>query len=152
MKIDLLCIGRMKRGPQQELLDMYAKRMQWSVTVREFDSRKGDAISRQNEENAQLRLWLVPGAVVWAMDEKGKTPSSTELAAMLGDYQQQGRSHLQIMIGGADGLLQETRNRADFVLSFGRCTWPHQLVRVMLGEQLYRAQQILGGHPYHRDG
>lgn len=152
MRIDILSIGRLKKGPQQDLLDMYAKRMHWTLNVREFDSRKGDAPSRQFDENNQLQQWLVQGACVWALDEKGKNPSSTEIAGMIGNLQQQGRPHLQIMIGGADGLLPETRNRAEYLLAFGRCTWPHQMVRVMLAEQLYRAQQILAGHPYHRDG
>ena len=152
MKIDILCIGRLKRGPQQELLDMYRQRLSWQLTIREYDSKKGDDTARKLDEHQQIMGWLAPGAAIWALDEKGQNASSTELAGKIADIQQGGRSHLQCIIVGADGLMPEMRSRADFLLSFGRCTWPHQMVRVMLAEQLYRAQQILAGHPYHRDG
>jgi 23S rRNA (pseudouridine1915-N3)-methyltransferase len=151
MKIDILCIGRLKRGPQQDLLDEYLKRLHWQATIREFDSKKSDPAARQAEEHAQLISWLQPNAALWALDEKGANASSKELADKLALYQRE-TPYLQCIIGGADGLLPEMRQRADFLLSFGRCTWPHQMVRVMLAEQLYRCQQILAGHPYHRDG
>lgn len=151
MKIDILCIGRLKRGPQQDLLNDYLKRLHWQASIREFDSRKTDPAARQLEEIAQLHSWISPQAMVWALDEKGANASSKELADKLAGYQQD-KPHLQCIIGGADGLTEDIRKRADFLLSFGRCTWPHQLVRVMLAEQLYRCQQILAGHPYHRDG
>jgi 23S rRNA (pseudouridine1915-N3)-methyltransferase len=85
------------------------------------------------------------------MDERGKSLPSLKFADKIRDLQNQGRSHIQFIIGGADGLGDDIRKRADLLLSFGAQTWPHMLARVMLLEQIYRCQQILSGHPYHRE-
>lgn len=152
MKIDLLCMGRLKRGPQQDLLQDYIRRLTWPVTIHEYESKKTDAGLRQMDEDAQIRRWLSSQATLWVLDERGQSLASTDLAHKIGDLQQTGKPHLQIVIGGADGLLPAMRQQANLLLSFGRMTWPHQLVRVMVVEQLYRSQQILANHPYHRDG
>ena len=91
------------------------------------------------------------GALVVALDERGESLSSRELAGRIGSWRDGGQSDIAFAIGGADGLDPSIRERAGLVLSFGRLTWPHQLARAMLAEQIYRAQQILAGHPYHRD-
>lgn len=83
------------------------------------------------------------------MDERGKTLSSESFAEKLGEWRDQGRD-IAFIIGGAGGLAPENKVGADLVLSFGAATWPHMLVRVMLVEQIYRAQEILAGNPYHR--
>jgi 23S rRNA (pseudouridine1915-N3)-methyltransferase len=85
------------------------------------------------------------------MDEHGIGLSSKEFAGKLENLAIQGKSKVQFIIGGADGLPQSVRDRANFILSFGKQTWPHMLARVMLTEQIYRAQQIIAGHPYHRE-
>ncbi len=94
---------------------------------------------------------LPPGAKLVALDERGVAWSSRDLAERLGGWRDQGIATLAFAIGGAEGLGQAVIERADAVLSVGAMTWPHLLVRGMLLEQLYRAQQILAGHPYHRD-
>lgn len=101
---------------------------------------------------AELILAALPtGARLVALDERGQAWTSRELADRLGQWRDQGTAALAFAIGGADGLGRAVIERADAVLSLGAMTWPHLLVRGMLLEQLYRAQQILAGHPYHRD-
>ena len=85
------------------------------------------------------------------LDERGQDLPSRDFAARLEDWQEQGAAQLTFVIGGAEGVLDVMRQRADFILGFGRATWPHRLARVMLLEQIYRARQITAGHPYHRD-
>ena len=107
-----------------------------------------DELKRQE---AELLLAAVPaGAIVVALDERGKALPSEAFAARIGDWRDRGAGDLAFLIGGADGHGDAVRARADFLLAFGPMTWPHMLVRGMLAEQLYRAQQILAGHPYHR--
>ncbi len=91
------------------------------------------------------------GAAIVALDETGKHLASRAFAKQIRQWQDEGRPCAAFMIGGADGLDDSVRQRADLILSFGRATWPHLLVRGMLAEQVYRSQQILAGHPYHRD-
>ena len=101
---------------------------------------------------AELILAAVPaGARLVALDERGEAWSSRDLAERLASWRDQGTATLAFAIGGAEGLGRAVVERADAVLSLGAMTWPHLLVRGMLLEQLYRAQQILAGHPYHRD-
>lgn len=90
------------------------------------------------------------GALICTLDERGKLLSSPEFADLLAKWRDGGRQDLAFVIGGADGIDQGLRARADFSISFGRMVWPHMLVRVMLAEQLYRAASILSGAPYHR--
>jgi 23S rRNA (pseudouridine1915-N3)-methyltransferase len=100
---------------------------------------------------ADLLLGAIPSkSFVVLMDERGKDMTSRDLAARFKTWQEAGRD-IAFVIGGADGVLDTVRERADFTLGFGKLTWPHRLVRVMLLEQIYRAQQINAGHPYHRD-
>ena len=86
-----------------------------------------------------------------ALDERGTVRSSRGLADQLAAWRGQGVAELAFAIGGADGLGAEVLDRADTTLSLGPMTWPHLLARCMLLEQLYRAQQILASHPYHRE-
>jgi 23S rRNA (pseudouridine1915-N3)-methyltransferase len=95
-------------------------------------------------------MQLQAGTALILLDERGKSFSSEDFAGRLGLLRDGGRKALVIAIGGADGHDQSLRDQAELVMSFGLLTWPHQLVRVMLGEQLYRAATILSGHPYHR--
>jgi len=101
---------------------------------------------------AELILAAVPpGARLVALDQRGTEWSSRDLADRLRAWRDGGAGALVFAIGGAEGLGPAVIGRADAVLSLGQMTWPHLLVRCMLLEQLYRAQQILAGHPYHRE-
>lgn len=105
--------------------------------------RKGES------EAARLSRALPEGAAVIALDERGELATSEALATRIGEWRDTGRD-LAFLIGGADGLDEAIRTRADWRLALGRLTWPHLLVRLLLAEQLYRASTILAGHPYHR--
>ncbi len=140
MNIDIICVSRMKAGPHLDLIQDYKKRMRWTINILEIDHKK-------DNENSFQKL-IKPGAIIVAMDEKGQNLKSLELAKKIEGLQS---NHFQFLIGGADGLPKTIRSQANFSLSFGKLTWPHMLARVMLLEQLYRAQQILAGHPYHRE-
>ena len=145
MKITIYAIGRV-RGTYAELCAEYAKRLTGSLAITTKELLTGD----QKTECAALLAALPPKAHVIVLDEHGKDLTSRELAAKLASWQENA-NHLAFIIGGADGLTDEVKARANFTLGLGHKTWPHKLVRVMLLEQLYRAQQINTGHPYHRD-
>lgn len=151
MKIEILVSGRLKNGPLLDVIQSYKKRMSWSVELYEFQSKHKQAASIQKDETAFYLGKISPQAFVIAMDERGKNIGSVDLAEKIGEIQSSGCSHIQCIIGGADGLDEQVRRRADLLLSFGKLTWPHMLARTMLYEQLYRCQQILAGHPYHRE-
>jgi 23S rRNA (pseudouridine1915-N3)-methyltransferase len=144
MKLHLLAIGK-ARGAYGELCAEYAKRITSPLTIWEL------AGATPKAEGQALLAALPKGAVVVLMDEKGKDLTSRELAQQIAKWQDQGTHDLAFIIGGADGLTDEVRERGSLTLGLGRKTWPHMLARVMLIEQLYRAQQINAGHPYHRD-
>ncbi len=95
-------------------------------------------------------MQIQPGTALVLLDERGKNLSSEDLAGRIGLLRDSGRKAAIVAIGGADGHDASFRDQAELVLSFGALTWPHQLVRVMLAEQLYRVTTILAGHPYHR--
>ena len=151
MNIDIIAIGRMKNTAHIELFHDYLRRMDWSVNVKEIESKHTDQTKMHEDECALLLKNLSSNATIIAMDERGKTLPSREFAQKFQNWQNEGLSHVQFFIGGADGLNDEIRKRAQLLLSFGKQTWPHMLARIMLLEQIYRAQQILKNHPYHRD-
>ena len=152
MRITIIAVGRLRAGPEKSLLDHFINRMSWPVKIREVEEKKnltGEALKRREGE---LILENIPkSAQVIALDERGEEISSRAFAKKISDWQDDGIGDLCIAIGGADGLDEAVRRRANHTISFGRLTWPHMLVRGMLVEQLYRAQQIIAGHPYHRD-
>ncbi|MDR3516955.1 MAG: 23S rRNA (pseudouridine(1915)-N(3))-methyltransferase RlmH [Azospirillaceae bacterium] len=151
MKLWLAAIGRSRAGPARALFDEYAGRLIWPLTVRELESKKRlDPDSQKRQEADLLLAAIPPGATVVALDERGTLLSSEGFALRLGKWRDSGVSDLAFLIGGADGHGDSVRQHADLLLALGPMTWPHLLVRGMLAEQLYRAQQILAGHPYHR--
>lgn len=155
MRIAICAVGRLRAGPERELIDDYLTRFERTgraiglgpASMVEVEDRKGGGMSA---EAALLERTLPKAAVVIALDERGTLLSSPAFAKRLGDWRDQGQSDLTFIIGGADGLAPELRRRSDFRLSFGQMVWPHILARVMLAEQLYRAATILSGGPYHR--
>ncbi len=152
MRLWIVAIGRLRTGPIRALVEDYAGRSAWPLTVKELEPRKrlsGEALTRHE---ADLLLGAVPsGATVVALDEAGRDLSSGEFAVRLAGWRDGGVRDVAFLIGGADGHGEAVRGRADLTLAFGRATWPHLMVRAMLAEQVYRAQTILDGHPYHRD-
>jgi len=159
MRIIVAAIGRLKRGPETELSERYRKRAADTgrqlglraveiVEIRE--SRAADAGKRMLEESIALANVIPQGAAVALLDAGGDNLDSASLASQLAKWRGQDRPAAVFLIGGPDGLAASLWDKAELRLSFGAATWPHQLVRVMLLEQLYRAATILAGHPYHR--
>jgi 23S rRNA (pseudouridine1915-N3)-methyltransferase len=159
MRIIVAAIGRLKQGPETELSERYRKRAADTgrqlglraveiVEIRE--SRAADAGKRMLEESIALANVIPQGAAVALLDAGGDNLDSASLASQLAKWRGQDRPAAVFLIGGPDGLAASLRDKAELRLSFGAATWPHQLVRVMLLEQLYRAATILAGHPYHR--
>jgi len=152
VRITVIAVGRLRGGPEQALADHYRNRIAWPVEIREVEERrKLPPVELKRREAALIEAALPDRAVLVALDERGKDLSSRDFAARLGRWRDDGVADLAFAIGGADGLDDAIRSRAALTLSLGSMTWPHFMVRGMLFEQLYRAQQILAGHPYHRD-
>jgi 23S rRNA (pseudouridine1915-N3)-methyltransferase len=159
MRILIAAVGRLKDGPERELAANYRKRTEAvgrGLGLREVEiveireSRAQDAERRRVEEAIAIANVIPERAIVVVLDERGSSVDSASLAAKLGEWRAEDRPATCFVIGGADGLASTLRDRASLKLAFGTATWPHQLVRVMLLEQLYRAGTILAGHPYHR--
>jgi len=152
MRTHILAISKWKKGPEQALFDSYVERLRPKPVLKELEVRKKLSGSELKQAEADLLLDAVPkGSVIVALDERGKTMPSRAFAQKIQAWQDQGRGDIAFIIGGADGLHESVRARADLLISFGSMTWPHMLVRPMLAEQLFRAHCILAGHPYHRD-
>ncbi len=151
MRLQISAIGRSKNSPERDLFEIYTKRLPWPLELREIDDRKTANLPNGTDREAQALLdSLEPNAFVITLDEKGKDLTSLELSKRLSDWTAQGYNPISFLIGGARGHGVAVKERADFVLSIGKMTWPHMLVRAMLAEQLYRAWSIDAGHPYHR--
>ncbi|MDR1694986.1 MAG: 23S rRNA (pseudouridine(1915)-N(3))-methyltransferase RlmH [Lactobacillaceae bacterium] len=146
MKITILAIGKLKKkSPEAEVIEEYKKRLNWDLQIKEMDN------ANQAEEAKFLQNSIPNNAKVIALDERGENLSSMELAKKIEKWQVSGTSEICFLIGGADGHLEETRKKADLILSFGKLTLPHILMRAVLVEQIYRLQTIIFGHPYHRE-
>jgi len=159
MRIVVAAVGRLKQGPERELAERYRKRAADAgrfAGLSAFDiveikeSRAGDAARRRLEESIAIANIVPDRAVTVILDERGENISSTVIAGRLQDWQRQDKPAVVFIIGAADGLAPGLREKASLAIAFGAATWPHQLIRVMLLEQLYRAVTILTGHPYHR--
>jgi 23S rRNA (pseudouridine1915-N3)-methyltransferase len=149
----IAAVGRGGRAVSGGVYEDYARRLNWPLELREVELRQTLPPEKRKIHESEKLLAAVPeGAVLVALDEKGKALSSREFALKLGAWRDDGIADLAFLVGGADGLDQSIREKAALVLSLGPMTWPHLLVRGMLAEQLYRAQSILTGHPYHREG
>jgi 23S rRNA (pseudouridine1915-N3)-methyltransferase len=159
MRLVIIAIGRLKRGPERELAERYRERFDGigrkfgfrGLEIHEIpESRARDATTRIAEEAAAISAAIPEKSVLVALDERGDNIDSTVFARHLGRWRDQSVANTIFMIGGADGLSPDLRRKAELRIAFGSATWPHQLVRIMLLEQTYRAATILAGHPYHR--
>jgi 23S rRNA (pseudouridine1915-N3)-methyltransferase len=159
MRIVIAAVGRMKSGPERELAERYGKRAAKtgrSVGLRDFDiveireSRADDPARRMLEESIAIANVIPERAITVILDERGDALSSATFAGRLQEWRGENRPAVVFVIGGPDGLAPALRDKADLAIAFGAMTWPHQLVRVLLLEQLYRAVTMLSGHPYHR--
>lgn len=156
MKVSIHAVGRMKAGPDRELADRYIERfaksapglgLDFSGVTEIAESRLPQASDRQREEATPL---LSGSGALILLDERGLNLTSPEFAGRLGRMRDDGVKLATFAVGGPDGHAAALREKAALVWSFGSLTWPHQIARIMLAEQLYRATTILSGHPYHR--
>jgi 23S rRNA (pseudouridine1915-N3)-methyltransferase len=159
MRLVVIAIGRLKQGPERELARRYGERFDdigRKLGFRELEiheipeSRARDAETRINEEAAAIAALIPEKSMLVALDERGSNIDSAALAGRLSKWRDEAAPNTIFLIGGADGLSPDLRRKAKLNLAFGSATWPHQMVRVMLLEQIYRAATILAGHPYHR--
>jgi 23S rRNA (pseudouridine1915-N3)-methyltransferase len=160
MRVGIVAIGRMKQGPERELCSRYLERAANGGKTLGFsgfavtelpESRAGSPASRKTDEAKAIAAQLPATTIVVALDERGKTLGSEDFAKRIARWRDDGKPALSFVIGGADGLDPTFIKNASLTLSFSPLTWPHQLVRIMLAEQLYRTTTILSGHPYHRE-
>lgn len=159
MRIVVAAVGRLKDGPERNLAERYRKRaadLGRNIGLRDIEiieireSRAREAEKRKVEESIALANMIPEGSVGIVMDQRGDSLDSLAFASQIRRWQEAGRSAAVFIIGGADGLSASLREQADMRMAFGSATWPHQLVRIMLLEQIYRAATVLSGHPYHR--
>jgi 23S rRNA (pseudouridine1915-N3)-methyltransferase len=150
LRLLIVAVGRIKSGPHLELQRFYAERLTCPIEVKEVEERRKLPAPARQASEGELVLAAIPDrSFVVALDERGKGLSSADFARQIGRWQQT-MPTIAFLIGGADGHSEAVRARADYLLALGAMTWPHLMVRAMLCEQLYRAQQILASHPYHR--
>ena len=159
MRVVIAAVGRLKSGPERDLAERYLKRAAQAgrsigltgfeiIEIRE--SRADNAARRMLEESIAIANVIPERAVTVRMDERGESLSSSAFAHRLQTWRAEDKPAIVFVIGGADGLAPALKDRSNLTLAFGAATWPHQMVRVMLLEQIYRAVTILSGHPYHR--
>lgn len=151
MKINIIAIGKMRNHDSNyQLFAEYQKRLPWKIDLRELEVKSN--LANLKEKEADLLLAAIPAAAkVIVLDERGSMLSSRDLAKAIKDYGNSGSSNLAFIIGGADGVSDRVKNRADLILSFSKMTFPHLMIRSFLIEQIYRSYTIISNHPYHRD-
>jgi 23S rRNA (pseudouridine1915-N3)-methyltransferase len=159
MRIVVAAVGRLKQGPERELAERYRKRAadlgrKAGITALDVieirESRAGNAGRRMLEESIAIANIIPEDAVVVILDGRGESLSSSAFAGRLHGWRAQSASAVAFIVGGHDGLAPRLREKSTLAIAFGTATWPHQLVRIMLLEQIYRAGTIMAGHPYHR--
>jgi len=152
MKVRLIVVGRTERGFVAEGVEHYVKRLERTIDMELVvlpDAGRGEVTYQQRTESERILAALRPGERVVVLDERGSTLSSPAFAAQLGAWRDQGVRQVAFVIGGAYGMTDAVRERADLVLSLSAMVFPHQLVRILFVEQLYRAFSILKGTGYH---
>ncbi len=152
LHLTIIAVGKKGAGPLADLQHLYSERITWPLTIREVEEKRPSptAVERVQREGNLLLQAIPKGAIVVAVDGRGTEISSEEFAQRLGKWRDSSVAEVIFLIGGADGLADNVRAKANYVMSLGAMTWPHLLARGMLLEQIYRAQTILAGHPYHR--
>ena len=159
MRLVVISIGRLKQGPERELAERYRDRFDdigrklgfRGLDIHEItESRARDAVTRMAEEATAISAAIPEKSALVALDERGENLDSVAFARHLGRWRDDAIPNTIFAIGGADGLSPDLWRKAKLRMAFGSATWPHQMVRVMLLEQIYRAATILAGHPYHR--
>lgn len=149
--LTLIAIGRMRDKAELALFDRYVKRIRPKLNLIEVQESKGHAEEIKLKETQNLLKAVPEKSLIISLDEGGKHYDSLTFAQKYKQWLELSKP-ISFIIGGAEGLHNTAIEASNAVLSLGQCTWPHMLVRILLAEQIYRAQAILQGHPYHRQG
>jgi len=153
MKVNIVCVGKIKETFFVDAINEYKKRLSrfcvLNIIEVDEDSKQTNLLLKSQNEGSKL-LSKCSGVIVALDGGNGKMLSSEELADYIAKKELSGSSEISFVIGGSNGLSDEVLNKADLVLSFGKITFPHQLFRVVLSEQIYRAFTIIKGLPYHK--
>jgi 23S rRNA (pseudouridine1915-N3)-methyltransferase len=149
VKINIVAIGKFKDGANKELFETYKKRVPWEIKLKEL-ALKGGGLKKEKEGELLLQSACNKSKII-ALDEGGKMLSSREFSTMIQRYRDNGDRNLSFIIGGAEGLSGDVKNKSDLILSFGKMTFPHMMIRGFLMEQIYRAYTLINNHPYHKD-
>lgn len=158
MRLSVIAVGRLKDGPERDLCERYRERAVALgrslsligpdiVELPECKARRAD--ERKRDEAASI-LGKHGGGLLIAFDERGRSIDSEDFSSRIAAARDGGTAAASFVIGGADGLADDIREKADLILGFGKLTMPHQIVRALALEQIYRAMTIIAGHPYHR--
>lgn len=151
MNITILSIGRFKNNPQKEIFETYVNRLPWNIALKELEVKSAVTGEVLKQKEGELLLSAAANsAKIILLDERGKNLSSKEFAEQISNFQDNGQN-LTFIIGGASGVSEEVKRKANLILSLGKLTFPHMMVRSILAEQLYRAYSIINNHPYHRE-
>lgn len=154
MRITILSIGKFENSPHKAVFENYLKRLKWKVELRELELKNAQnmSVDKIKEGEGELILKaLKPSSKLIVLDERGRQFGSIAFSKMISDFALAGDSDLTFVIGGSDGLSQEVLKKAGLKISLSTMTFPHLMVRAILIEQIYRAQSIVAGHPYHRE-
>jgi 23S rRNA (pseudouridine1915-N3)-methyltransferase len=158
VKLSLVAVGRLKAGPERELAERYRARAEAlgrtlgvAVEIAELPESRARRESERVAEEAEAILRRAGAAALVLFDERGRSLTSEAFADNVDGWREAGRP-VALVVGGPDGVAPSLRDKAELVLSFGALSLPHQLVRVLVLEQVYRSLTILAGHPYHRAG
>ncbi|MFV0430731.1 MAG: 23S rRNA (pseudouridine(1915)-N(3))-methyltransferase RlmH [Alphaproteobacteria bacterium] len=153
MKLQIIAVGKLKKGDISSLFAQYSTRIKrWKLTVKELSESQAQTVDIRKKEEAQKILDCIKDDhIIVALDERGEHLTSREMANFIQEQENASASYMSFVIGGPDGLDEDIRKQAKSIWALGRATWPHQLVRALLAEQIYRSQTIIEGHPYHRD-
>ena len=152
MRVSILAIGKNRQGVFKDLYEFYAKRIQWEIQLVEVEIRKTLDWKKQRLNETRKLLSSVPkDSLIVILDESGKLLTSRALSNWINNQVDNGAKDVSFLIGGSHGLDLSAISSPNLMISLGRVTWPHLMIRGMISEQLYRAQQILQNHPYHKD-
>ncbi|MEH6475562.1 MAG: 23S rRNA (pseudouridine(1915)-N(3))-methyltransferase RlmH [Sneathiella sp.] len=151
MRLTIASIGKFRAGSLVDLYSEYAARIPWDLSLKEVEEKKPLKGDQLKTREAELLMKSIPkGAKLIVLHERGKELGSVEFSKLLGSFEDDGVQDVAFLIGGADGHSKSTLDKADRLLSLGKMTWPHLMVRGLLAEQIYRAHSIRTNHPYHR--
>ena len=153
MKISVLSVGKMKDPGLRALSEIYRERLSHHLPVEDLEvgkEKRGTPAKVVGQEGEALLGAVAPGALVIAMTEEGKNLSSVEVAEKMQEWMVEGRQEVAFLIGGAHGLSREVKRASDMKWSLSAMTFPHDVARMLLWEQLYRAMTIIRGEPYHK--